>query len=183
LSHQPFLLLTTCPTARLGFNKFNGLASRQNGAREPLLARCDNAPPTRTARTFAACLRRSRTLSRRWPPRATHCTLSVYGSEIRPMSAHGGSNSWNLSPSALTPPGWGVGPNRPIKRPRSPAKAKGRQRAAGPPAAGPARRSSSGPHFACARERRLKSLAAAPRSDLPSWAPASRWSDPPLSDG
>ena len=53
----------------------------------------------------------------------------------------------------------------------------------GPPAAGPARRSSSGPHLPMARERRLKSLAAAPRSDLPSWAPASRWSDPPLSDG
>ena len=35
----------------------------------------------------------------------------------------------NLSPSALTSPGWEVGPNRPIKRPRSPAKAKGRQRA------------------------------------------------------
>jgi hypothetical protein len=29
LSHQPFLLLTTCLTVRLGFNKFNGLASRQ----------------------------------------------------------------------------------------------------------------------------------------------------------
>ena len=40
------------------------------------------------------------------------------------MSAHGGSNSWNLSPSALTSPGWEVGPNRPIKRPRSPAKQK-----------------------------------------------------------
>ena len=64
--------------------------------------------------------RRSRALSRRWPPRATHCILSVYGSEIRPMSAHGGSNSWNLSPSALTSPGWEVEPNRPIKRPRSP---------------------------------------------------------------
>ena len=66
------------------------------------------------------------------------------------MSAHGGSNSWNLSPSALTSPGWEVGPNRPIKRPRSPAKAKGRERAAVArlrPAR--ARRSSSGPHFAC----------------------------------
>jgi hypothetical protein len=29
LSHQPFLLLTTCLTARLGFNKFNGLVRRQ----------------------------------------------------------------------------------------------------------------------------------------------------------
>jgi hypothetical protein len=28
LSNQPFLLLITCLTARLGFNKFNGLASR-----------------------------------------------------------------------------------------------------------------------------------------------------------
>jgi hypothetical protein len=43
LSHQPFLLLTTCLTARLGFNKFNGLARRQGAATEPLLARCDNA--------------------------------------------------------------------------------------------------------------------------------------------
>jgi aryl-alcohol dehydrogenase-like predicted oxidoreductase len=43
LSHQPFLLLITCLTARLGFNKFNDLASRQGAAREPLLARCDNA--------------------------------------------------------------------------------------------------------------------------------------------
>jgi hypothetical protein len=25
------------------------------------------------------------------------------------MSAHGGSNSWNLSPSALTSPGWELG--------------------------------------------------------------------------
>ena len=65
------------------------------------------------------------------------------------MSAHGGSNSWNLSPSALTSPGWEVGPNRPIKRPRSPAKQKAARGRCGPPAAGPARRSSSGPHFAC----------------------------------
>src|ERR1700733_7370004 len=43
LSHRPFLLLTTCLAARLGFNKFNGLASRRNAAREPLLARSDNA--------------------------------------------------------------------------------------------------------------------------------------------
>jgi hypothetical protein len=41
LSHQPFLLLTTCLTARFGFNKFNGLARRQGAAREPLLARCE----------------------------------------------------------------------------------------------------------------------------------------------
>jgi Acyl-CoA dehydrogenase, C-terminal domain len=32
------LLLITCLTARLGFNKFNGLGSRQDAAREPLLA-------------------------------------------------------------------------------------------------------------------------------------------------
>jgi hypothetical protein len=43
LSCQPLLLLTTCLTARLGFNKFNGVASRQGAAREPLLAGCDNA--------------------------------------------------------------------------------------------------------------------------------------------
>jgi hypothetical protein len=43
LSHQPFLLLITCLTARLGFNKFNGLGGRQDAAREPILARCDNA--------------------------------------------------------------------------------------------------------------------------------------------
>ena len=43
MSHQPFLLLITCLTARLGFNKFNGLGIRQDAAREPLLARCDNA--------------------------------------------------------------------------------------------------------------------------------------------
>jgi hypothetical protein len=65
------------------------------------------------------------------------------------MSAHGGSNSWSLSPSALTSPGWEVGPNRPIKRPRSPAKAKGRQRAA-VARLRPARRGGrQGPHFAC----------------------------------
>jgi hypothetical protein len=44
--NQPLLLLTTCLTARLGFNKFNGLASLQNAAREPLLARRDNAVAT-----------------------------------------------------------------------------------------------------------------------------------------
>jgi hypothetical protein len=43
LSQQPFLLLITCLTARLRFNKFNGLGSRQDAAREPLLARRDNA--------------------------------------------------------------------------------------------------------------------------------------------
>ena len=37
--------------------------------------------------------------------------------------------------------------------------------------------------LAAARERRLRSLAAAPRSDLQPWAPASRWPGPPLSDG
>jgi hypothetical protein len=44
LSHRPFLLLITCPAAGLGFNRFNGLASRRGAAREPLLAGCDNAP-------------------------------------------------------------------------------------------------------------------------------------------
>ena len=47
------------------------------------------------------------------------------------MSAHGGSNSWNLSPSAIA----GEGKRPPAGR-------------CGPPAAGPARRSLSGPHFA-----------------------------------
>jgi hypothetical protein len=32
------------PTTRLGFNKFNGLGSREDAAIDPLLARCDNAP-------------------------------------------------------------------------------------------------------------------------------------------
>jgi hypothetical protein len=63
-------------------------------------------------------------------------------------------------------------------------RAKGRQRAA-VARLGPAR--PGGRQAALilpvARERRLKSLVAAPRSDLPSWAPASRWSNPPLSDG
>ena len=43
LSHQPILLLTTWPFVRPGINKFNGLASRQNAASDPFLARCDNA--------------------------------------------------------------------------------------------------------------------------------------------
>jgi cytochrome c biogenesis protein CcdA len=50
LSHQPFLLLTTCLNTRLGFNKFNCLARRQGAAREPFLARYDNAVPTRSSR-------------------------------------------------------------------------------------------------------------------------------------
>ena len=59
LSHQPFLLLTTCPTARLGFNKFNGLASRQNAAREPLLARCPlNEPVAKIARALKRTMER-----------------------------------------------------------------------------------------------------------------------------
>jgi hypothetical protein len=29
--------------------------------------------------------------------------LIVYASELRAMGTHGGSNSWNLSPSALMP--------------------------------------------------------------------------------
>ena len=49
LSHQPFLLLITCFIARLGFNKFNGLGSRQDAAREPLLARCDGVDDARAA--------------------------------------------------------------------------------------------------------------------------------------
>jgi len=47
LSHQPFLLLTTCLSVSFGFNKFNGLASRQGATREALLAGCDNALPRR----------------------------------------------------------------------------------------------------------------------------------------
>jgi hypothetical protein len=43
LSHLAFLLLITYLTAGLGFNRFNGLASRWDAAIEPLLARCDNA--------------------------------------------------------------------------------------------------------------------------------------------
>jgi len=49
LSHQPFLLLTTCLNTRLGFNKFNGLARRQGAAREPFLARCDGVDGARAA--------------------------------------------------------------------------------------------------------------------------------------
>ena len=45
LSHQPFLLLTTWLPVELGFNKFNASARRQQAAREPFLARCDNARP------------------------------------------------------------------------------------------------------------------------------------------
>jgi hypothetical protein len=41
------------PHPRLGFNKFNGLASRQNAAREPLLAGCDNAAFQPRRRGFA----------------------------------------------------------------------------------------------------------------------------------
>ena len=44
LSHQPFLLLTTCLKVSLGLNKGNGLASRQGSAREPILAECEHAP-------------------------------------------------------------------------------------------------------------------------------------------
>ena len=43
LSHQPLLLIVTCPIASNGFNKFNGLASRKEASQEPFLARCDNA--------------------------------------------------------------------------------------------------------------------------------------------
>jgi hypothetical protein len=44
LSHEPFLLVCTYHLARAGFNKVNGLANQSRRAREPLLARCDNAP-------------------------------------------------------------------------------------------------------------------------------------------
>jgi hypothetical protein len=37
--------------------------------------------------------------------------------------------------------------------------------------------------LAAARQRRLESLAAPPRSSLPFWAPVSRWLGPPLWDG
>jgi two-component system, OmpR family, phosphate regulon response regulator PhoB len=40
---KPFLLLITCLTVRLVFHKFNGLGSRQDPTRRPLLAGCDNA--------------------------------------------------------------------------------------------------------------------------------------------
>jgi len=49
LSHQPLLLIVTCPIASNGFNKFNGLASRKEASQEPFLARCDNAGSGRTA--------------------------------------------------------------------------------------------------------------------------------------
>jgi integrase len=68
LSHQPFLLLTTCLTARLGFNKLNGLASRQGAAREPLLAGCDNAARTKNKRPHVVPL----------PPMARELIESVF---------------------------------------------------------------------------------------------------------
>src|SRR5271170_4431435 len=43
LSHQPFLLGCTYLSAEAGFNKVNGLENQLRTAREPLLARCDNA--------------------------------------------------------------------------------------------------------------------------------------------
>jgi hypothetical protein len=43
LSHQPFLLGCTYLLAEVGFNKVNGLENQLRTAREPLLARCDNA--------------------------------------------------------------------------------------------------------------------------------------------
>jgi hypothetical protein len=76
-------------------------------------------PPTRTAAHL--CGAPHRTLFRDVGRLAPRITRSVYGSEIRPMSAHGGERiHQELSPSALTSPAWEVGPNRPIKRPRSP---------------------------------------------------------------
>ena len=57
VSHQPFLLLTTWLPIELGFNKFNALAPRQQAAREPFLARCDNAL-TRHAAYYGVTRRR-----------------------------------------------------------------------------------------------------------------------------
>ena len=71
---------------------------------------------------------------------------------------------------------WRIEFMEPVAERGSPVKAKGRQRAAvarlRPARPGGLRAALILP---VARERRLKSLAAAPRSDLPSWAPASRW--------
>src|SRR5271169_1460512 len=44
LSHQPFLLGCTYLLPDVGFNKVNGLENQLRTVREPLLARCDNAP-------------------------------------------------------------------------------------------------------------------------------------------
>jgi hypothetical protein len=48
MSHQPFLLVSTYFHGP-GFNKVNGLANQSRTAREPLLARCDNAMPSAEA--------------------------------------------------------------------------------------------------------------------------------------
>jgi hypothetical protein len=49
LSHEPFLLVCTYHLARAGFNRVNWLANQSRRAREPLLARCDNACSLATA--------------------------------------------------------------------------------------------------------------------------------------
>jgi hypothetical protein len=62
-SHQPFLLGCTYLLAEAGSNKVNGLENQLRTAREPLLARCDNAVPrTSTNRTFREAPARSGSL-------------------------------------------------------------------------------------------------------------------------
>jgi hypothetical protein len=46
LSHEPFLLVVTHLYADTGFNDSNTLTDRSRAVRSPLLARCDNVPPT-----------------------------------------------------------------------------------------------------------------------------------------
>src|SRR5208337_2217294 len=45
LSHEPFLLVITHPSAGAGVNDSNTLGDRSRAVRPPLLARCDNARP------------------------------------------------------------------------------------------------------------------------------------------
>ena len=88
---------------------------------------------------------------------------------------------WRRHARPLTSVAWAA-----QERPSPTSGQKGHQRAALArlrPARPPGGRQQAALILPVARERRLKSLVAAPRSDLPSWAPASRWSDPPLSDG
>ena len=88
LSHQPFLLIVTCPAARIELSKFNGLASQQNASREPFLARCDSAPRATGATTFVFCvlwLRRplrahpSISEQRRWSQSSTNRSYGPLG--------------------------------------------------------------------------------------------------------
>jgi DNA methylase len=44
LSHQAFLLPSTCLRGEAGLNKFKRLANRPGASKQPFLARCDNAP-------------------------------------------------------------------------------------------------------------------------------------------